>query len=521
MRRLSSLFLLLLLVLVAAGCGTDDGASSASDADPAAAAPASAPVYAEITVRPDGDVRTDAEAALKKILHTDDPSAKAKELFDKTLKDDHLSWDKDFAPWVGQRAGLFISGFGTDGDSVDGAVVLPTSNADEAERAITSDLDKKKLTKRTYKGVDYVLEAGDDFNGYAVAGDYALIGSEPGIKVAIDTIKGGPSLATTAEHKASRASVKADAGLAFASVDVGRIFDLVAKTSMGGGQADFLRTYFDQLGTRIAIGGQADANAIRFLLSSDGDTFTKQAGGGISEAVAALPGDAWLALGLGDIGATAATGLEQLGKLGADSGFDFDAISKSVEKETGLDLKDDLLSWMGQTTIYARGSSLLTLGAVLSIETKDAAKSRRAVLKIAGLLAKNGLQISSAQIPGYEDVARIKVDALPMPLFLASGKDRVSIGVNADAIAAVADPKEKLGDSATYKQAEQALGGGVKPAFLLDFPTVKRMLEGVAGLGADESYKKAEPYLAAIGTIVAGGSVGAGKATGVLAVGLK
>jgi len=80
-----------------AGCGSSDSSSS-GNTDPAKAIPASAPFYLEATVRPDGKQRTDVEAALKKILRTDDPGAKIKELINKEASKDGQSFEKDIEP---------------------------------------------------------------------------------------------------------------------------------------------------------------------------------------------------------------------------------------------------------------------------------------------------------------------------------------------------------------------------------------------------------------------------------------
>ena len=74
MKNARLVVLALLIALLAAGCGSSSGGSGGAD-DPAALVPASAPLYAEAIVRPQGQVRAGAEAALRKILRTNDPGA--------------------------------------------------------------------------------------------------------------------------------------------------------------------------------------------------------------------------------------------------------------------------------------------------------------------------------------------------------------------------------------------------------------------------------------------------------------
>jgi hypothetical protein len=75
------------LALTAAACGES---GSGGDDGPAALVPASASIYAEAAVQPEGELRDDALAAAGKILRTGDPAAKLRELVDKGLADDGL-----------------------------------------------------------------------------------------------------------------------------------------------------------------------------------------------------------------------------------------------------------------------------------------------------------------------------------------------------------------------------------------------------------------------------------------------
>src|SRR6476646_3084749 len=90
----------LALGLVACGGGGD------TNADPAAAVPAGAPLYVQATVRPAGELGDDTEAALKKILRTDDPGAKIEQALASGSGDSKLSFKDDVEPWLGDRAGL-------------------------------------------------------------------------------------------------------------------------------------------------------------------------------------------------------------------------------------------------------------------------------------------------------------------------------------------------------------------------------------------------------------------------------
>ena len=111
---------LLLIALALAACG---GGGGAADADPAKAVPAGTAIYFEGVVRPEGDQKDDVLDAAGKVLRTDDPEAKIRELLDKAFKDSEnpdTSYEKDIEPWLGQKAGVWVSGVDREGSRLRG-----------------------------------------------------------------------------------------------------------------------------------------------------------------------------------------------------------------------------------------------------------------------------------------------------------------------------------------------------------------------------------------------------------------
>ena len=76
--------------------------------DPATLVPANAPIYFQAAVRPAGDRADGVRDALVKIMRTDDPGGKIKALLDESLAEQDLDWERDFAPWVGEKAGIWL-----------------------------------------------------------------------------------------------------------------------------------------------------------------------------------------------------------------------------------------------------------------------------------------------------------------------------------------------------------------------------------------------------------------------------
>ena len=123
---------LALAALTIAACGE----SGAGDNDPASIVPASAAIYVEATVRPEGDLRGDALAAAGKLLRTSDPAGRLRGLFDERLAERRpgASWRRDFAPWVGEKVGVWFTGLVDDEPSY--AVIVHSRNKEAADAAL-------------------------------------------------------------------------------------------------------------------------------------------------------------------------------------------------------------------------------------------------------------------------------------------------------------------------------------------------------------------------------------------------
>ena len=518
----------LLLTLVAipiAGCGGGGGGGGAgSDADPAKLVPASAAVYFEATIRPEGDQRDDVNAAAKKLLKTEDPGKKAIELFDKTAKENGISWEKDFEPWLGQRVGVFATTF-SDGGTW--ALVASNTNEDKAKKTLdkfvrNNDSDKgaAKVSKRTYKGVEYQFDSADKDAGGIVDG-YVVAGTEAGFKLAVDTSKGGKALTTNRDYTSGREAVGSDDALFHVWADPQTLLDAIGDQPQMQQAIPLLRQAFAQAGSSVAASLHASADALTFdgaAVGAKAPTNTPAKSG--SETVAELPGDAWLALGIGGFGEAARMGLSQIEQISDLGGMDIGGVMSQLESRTGLNIERDLLSWMEDAGFYARGRSLADLGVVFTITSSDAEKSVIAVAKLARLLRTFGAEVTRTEIDGYDNAIEIRLPGLPVAGVVAGSGERLSIGLNREAVADVAAPRTKLGDEPSYAAAGKVLGSGIKPALIVDFPTVVQLLEGL-GLGDNPQFKDAKPYLDAIGVIAAGATRSGDVSKARLAVQLK
>jgi hypothetical protein len=504
-RAVSALAVLAAVAIPIAGCGdssSSSGSAGNAGADPAAFLPASAPVYVEAQVQPTGDLKANATAVASKILRTADPGGKLVGLIDKGLKDDGAGYAKDIAPWLGQRAGLAITGIGAGGKDPDIVAAIASKDDDAAQKFVDG---RKGGSDREYRGVKYRYKADDDLAATVV--DHAvLVGTERGFKSAIDA-RSGDTLAGSASFKKARETVGTD-GLGFAYADPGRFFDLAVGAASGkapgvdAAQLKMFKGFLTGSGLQsVAAKLDVASNALRIDAAAIG-LKTKVGSGDGPGAAAAVPAGSWLSVGVGDVGGTINKAITSLGESGATGGVDPATLLQGLQSQLGVDVQKDLLSWMGDAALFVRGTSMDDLGGALVVKSKDPAASRKAIGPLRKLL--DGLNVKTGALSGAGSGAEgfsIDVGPLPAGIQVAAKDDKFVIAYGKDALADALDPSSTLGDSEPFKTAAGLLDGA-KPSLFLDTPQIVKLASSVAG--DDKDFLKAKPTLDAFGPAAAG-----------------
>src|SRR3954451_7877601 len=380
MRRLFLLSLLAVAALVLPACG--GSGSSSGSTDPADAAPANALVYANVTVRPTGDLKDSVDAAATKILNGADPGQKIQQGVDQVLAQANLNYNDDVKPWLGEHAGFFLSSI--SGSSSSGALIVDSKDDGKATSTIEKALKDSgaSLQKSSYKGAD-IESAGA--GAFSVHDGLVIAGTEDGVKAAL-AARDGDALSDASAYKDATDKVSTD-GLALFYVDTPRLLD-------AAGQADPQTAALIQslksspqlanLGpAAAAVTADSDSIALEAPASKEIDT---------PHPVADLPADSWLALSLGGLGDNLRQSLAQLRSSG--QGQVLDLVENQIRTQTGLSLQNDLLSWISDATGFVSGSpTSFAAGALLG--SSDPAASKRAVVKIGRRLkAQSGLPIT-------------------------------------------------------------------------------------------------------------------------------
>jgi uncharacterized protein DUF3352 len=510
----------LLVLAGAAGCG-GGGSSGSGGPDPATTVPANAGLYFEAAVRPEGNVKDDALAATGKILGTSTPEKTLRDFFNKNAKDANekpLNWDRDVAPWLGQRAGGWAA-VTSNSDQADHFVIaLSVTDKDKAADFIKRTADKGR--KGSYKGVDYTIGSGG--NAVGLSGDFILVGSEPELKRSIDAQKGA-SLAENKRFKDAIGKLDKDRLGAF-YVDIKTLIDagLAANPAERQNFDQFRRIFpIDQLGP---ITGAFKANGSRLKFDSSiagqgSETLSRLgllSGAGSTKLLGELPGESWAAYGAPNVGKTAAGLFDRFaGALGGA------ALAGQVQQATGLDLRNDIFNLIGDIAIFARGSTMNDLDGGLIVSVTDDGRAATVFGKLVGLLRTQGqVDPHAVKVAGADQAFSVAIPNAPKPIVLARGKGKLVVAYGEAAASASFQPKTKLKDSTVYKQAKASMDNEFDPAFLFSMDGILKVVDGFGG-GTDPDFQKARPYLERFSVIASGGKAGKNRYDATLGAGLR
>jgi hypothetical protein len=532
--------------LLACGCGSSG--SSGSSIDPAKAVPASAALYAGAVVRPQGSLQADAREAGRTLTHQADPYLHLLAAL-QTPGSGALDFKRDVAPWLGPQAGVFVTAvpagrqaaaieklitlveqgllgrssgdaFPFAGGSLQGAIVLDTRDTAKARSFLNELAGRAGAHTVSYRGSSYRASAAGV--AFGLVDRLAVIGTEQGVRAVIDTTAGGPALASAPEYAKLLAAAP--------SGSLAHLYaNPAAASALPPGSASAL--------SLLAGGRAANLSLIpsHSSIEIDADTVHSGTAGGLissspdaARALGELPGESWLAVGLGDLGGelgSGSGGLQGIASLGGLlTGSDAEGQAAGINVKSLLagllaplralasgdaQAQRELTGWMGPAGLFASGTGLLELRGGIVIESKDPVLSRAAVARVGTLLHQGGGSIQSTAIPGTDAAIEARLSGLPVALDIADGQDAAGhskfvVGIGQASVQAALKPAGPLSGAAAYGAASATIGGA-RPSVIVDFPTLLALLEGV-GLSEDPTIAPFVPYLRSLSTLSGGGS---------------
>lgn len=479
--------------LVAVGCGKEgQAASGASELVPAGAV-----MYGEATLRPEGDQKQAINAILAKFPGGGQAGDKLKDLIEKAMResDAPLSFKEDIEPWLGDEAAFFVANLDpTGGDAQSAAGLIATDDEDKARAALEKSAEGK-LTKHNYKDVEYVTdeskEAGAVFDGFLV------LGTEAGVKAAIDTSKGGKTLSDDENYTNALDDASEDR-LGFFYMNSPEL--LTSLRESGTPVPDSYGKFFEE---PLVATLDVDEDGVVFEGTLPEGIGSAALFGQASDLVEELPGDSWLGLAQTDFGKLLDFYVESFAGLAGGR----DAVEQQFTAATGLDFQRDVIDWMGDFGVFVRGTSVSELDGALIVETKDEAASGRFIAALERLAKSQGggaVQIGPLAAPGGGKGFTARGAEIPKPVHVFQRDGRVVFAYGDAAATDAIDPDQKLGDSADYAAARDSLGDYDVSFYLLTGPILDLVESTSAADDAD--WQKMKPYLEPLNALVGGTS---------------
>jgi hypothetical protein len=497
-----------------AGCGGDDGGGEASG--PATVVPQSALVYADVTLKPEGEAKTGAEAALSKLTGGGDPVDKIASLIEQSAFEsgEDVDFATDIEPWLGEKAAVFFTNFDSDAD---GAVVVETTDADAAKTFFDEQKDED-AKEASYEGADYTLDSDGDAAG--IVGDFVVSGSEQGFKDAVDA-ESGDSLADEGEFTDSIDDLPEDRLASFFAMPKD-ILDAVPAEELPAEQRDIIeKTAGDAIDEPVLGDVTAAADGVELEFSA-GSTGVETAA---STLLTELPSQAWLGLGFGDLGEGITQGLEQA-KNADIPNFDPDQISSQIATATGHDL-EEIAGALGQAALFVEGVTVQQLSGALIIESKDPAVTADLLTRVNGLISaggsSSGVKVAPLASTGGDQGFTVTAPSqgLAKPLTVVQRDDRLvfAYGPAAATQALEGSAGQGLSSSPAFAAAEEKIGDLGIDSFVSLAPVFQ--LAESEGAASDPDFQQAKPYIDALDYVALGSGESDGRALLKFVIGLK
>ena len=489
--------LVALAALALTACGGDSGGSGS---DTASIVPRSAFVYGEAVVDPEGSQEEAVHSIIGKFPGEGPPEQRIEKLVADALRESdegEVDYEKDVKPWLGDKVSFFASApdAGTKAGDLPAAAIVATDDGDKALDALRK-AGGDDLKERTYKDVDYLLDAPDDgeLQAGGIVEGFLVIGNEPAFKAVVDAAS-GESLSDSDRYKTATENVEEERIALFYS-DIQGLISAIGQQQQSAAiplaaLSGPLQQLFGDKPIVATAKAENDGVVIDSRLSAQGGLLLSLFGKG-TELVGELPADAWVAIGQPEVGRY----LSQLVDSFAGLAGGREALAAQVRQATGLDLDKDILGWIGDIALFVQGTDMESIGGGVVIESTDEAASKRALESLARIVGQD------ATVKKVDNGFRVDDPETPAGVFFLQEGDRVVIAYGEEAANAALAGGGGLASNPTFQAATQKLGEGFETSL---FVAMDRILEVARNFGAEEAeLKKAEPYLSVFDSVVGG-----------------
>ena len=498
--------------------------------------PADAVAYGSIFLDPSTNQKRAIGDLLEKFPeapNADEARTKFVELLDKGLAEIDMTFEDDIDPWLGNQVAGWaqipenLESTSTDsplaGENAPPAAFLIASDDDEAAIQFVEDASAKSdadLTDKSYEGADYVLNE-EEGSAAGVVDGFLVIGTEVGFKAVVDVSGGEDSLADSETYTDTTDELTEDR-LATFYFDGSAVADALEDSGAPAGAFES--------GSFGMFGGSLSPTAGALFAESDKVVFETTSTPGEEDGQEApeisdgllpdLPGDSWGAFGLSDLGATLETVYDGLIESFAAGGMTPEDLDAQIEAQTGLNLREDLLSWMGDAGLFVTGTDPLNAGGGVVIESSDPTTSSATIDQLANLLEQQGIPTEPLSAGGAEGFAvEIPAPGEWQQVVVLAG-ERVVIAYGEEAAVSALEGSDPLSESEAFQNATEGLGEDFTAAGYFDVDAMQELAEASGASQFPEYEEEVKPWLEPFTYVTFGSRENGGRLVQRLVIGI-
>jgi hypothetical protein len=328
------------------------------------------------------------------------------------LENAGLDWDQDIASWLGDEAAIGVGDLKL-GEMVSSATpaapsyVMAVATRDKALSDALLDKLRAQADPRAefraelYRDVATVERSGDARGApvaYATVRDLVLVASGPDtLHAAIDAVLDGTGLDKSSKYQSTLGKLRGGRALT-AYVDIAPLFDSIMDMMQRSGglpPAGFDQSALDAIeavqGVAMGLSFEPDGLLLEMIGVTDVNQLPVESLGALSapgspnRLLRAVPDSTFVYLG-GDVAPDAFDALRENPQ--------FEESARMIERELGIDLMEDVFSWLnGEIALVAMpgaltgGASSIPFGVALLVDSDDAASAEAGLDRLVRAIA--------------------------------------------------------------------------------------------------------------------------------------
>ena len=429
--------------------------------------PPNALAYMNVFLNPSTHQKQALRDLLAKFPGAGDPEDAVNTLgkyLDDALAGTGVDYSHDIKPWLGREVAVaLLPPLPIDEPDAVPSVLVYAGTEDpgasmEMVDAVNDHSDADTESK-SYDGVDYEMNEEDHLVAGVIDDFLVLAGDESSFRKAV-VASNGRSLADEADYADAVAPLTEDRIALFYASLPGFVSALEDAPAPPGALTLPIPEPLHHL-TPAAVGAylRPDGVVIETAFRSGnvadgGEDVLREVPDG-SDVLGMVPQGAWAAIGVHDLGASLRQGLALALGQGVFGGFSRVALAAQLKTSTGLDLEEDVLTWMGNAAGFVEGTKIPRGGAVVA--SNDSARSADTVYRLGQALASQGVPAGTGDHDATHATVAFTDSTLPGLLQLIAVPERVWLVFGEKTADEIDGPT--LARSPTFRQAAAGLSG--------------------------------------------------------------